>query len=445
MKKIISINQNIDSFKKNIISVDGDKSISIRFILLSSLSSGKCVATNLLKSEDVISAIKSIKKLGIKIKLKNKSCEVTGRGLHGYKFKNKLILNAGNSGTTARLICSVLVNSPKWVKITGDESLKKRDMERIIKPLKLFGVKFKNKNKKLPILIKGTKFLSPIQYNEKLGSAQCKSAVMIAALKTKGKTKLKCLPSRDHTERMFKNVLKVPIRTIKKKNYDIIEIDGLNEFKPFNYKIPGDISSASFFIVLTLLTNKSSLRIKNVNINPSRTGIIKVLNMMGSKIRFLNKRNYKGEKVSDIYVKSNKNLKGISLNPKFNSAAIDEFLLIFLIASVCKGVSTFKNLGELNKKESRRLDWGIRILKMMGIKILRIKNNGLKIWGQPNLKLKKNFIIKNYLKDHRIFMVSTIAALTLGGNWKIYDAKDSFKTSFPSFIQILKSLGAKIQ
>jgi len=165
---------------------------------------------------------------------------------------------------------------------------------------------------------------------------------------------------------------------------------------------------------------------------------------MGSKIKFFNKRYYKGEKISDIYVKANKNLKGINLNPKLNSTAIDEFLLIFLIASICKGVSTFKNLGELNKKESKRLDWGVKILRMMDIKVKKINNNGLKIWGQPNLKLKKNFVIKGYLKDHRIFMMSTIAALSLGGNWKIHNS-DSFKTSFPRFLKILKSLGAQIK
>ena len=443
MKNIISINQSINGFKKNVITVDGDKSLSIRFILLSSLSTGKCIATNLLKSADVISAISNIKKLGINIRLKDKSCEVTGKGLNGYKFSNNLILNAGNSGTTARLICSVLINSTKWIKITGDQSLKRRDMQRIIKPLKLFGVKFKNNNKTLPISLMGTKFVKPIKFTEKLGSAQVKSAVMIAALKTKGKTKLKCLPSRDHTELMFKNVLKIPINISKKKNYDNIEIDGLKKFKPFNYNIPGDISSASFFIVLTLLTKKSSLKIKNVNVNPTRIGIINVLNMMGSKIKFFNKRYYKGEKISDIYVKANKNLKGINLNPKLNSAAIDEFLLIFLIASICKGVSTFKNLGELNKKESKRLDWGIKILRMMKIKVKKINNNGLKIWGQPNLKLKKNFVIKDYLKDHRIFMMSTIAALSLGGNWRIHNS-DCFKTSFPRFLKILKTLGATI-
>jgi len=444
VKNITVIKQGLNVFKKDTISVDGDKSLSIRFILLSSLSTGKCIATNLLKSEDVLNAINSIKKLGIKIRLTNNHCEVIGKGLFGYRFSDRLILDAGNSGTTARLLFSVLVSSTKWVKITGDRSLKKRDMYRIIKPLKLFGVKFKKNSKKLPISLMGPKLLQPINFTEKLGSAQCKSAVMIAALKAKGKTKLKCLPSRNHTELMFKNVLKIPIKIYKREKYDIIEIDGLKEFKSFNYKIPGDISSASFFIVLTLLSENSYLTIKNVNTNSSRTGIIKILNMMGSKIQFFNKRYYKGEKISDIYIRSKKNLKSINLNPKLNSSTIDEFLLIFLVASVSKGISVFKNLGELNKKESRRLDWGIKVLKMMGIKIKKIKNNGLKIWGQPNLKLKKTFVIKNYLKDHRIFMMCVISALSLGGNWKIYD-NNSYKTSFPRFLVILKSLGAKIE
>ena len=443
VKKLISINHKINNFKKSI-SVDGDKSLSIRFVLLSSLSEGKSVAKNLLRSEDVMSAINSIKKLGIKIKLKKYSIEVFGKGLFGYKFRNKLILNVGNSGTAARLMCSLISNSKNWVKITGDNSLKKRDMLRVIRPLKLFGINFRSRNGKLPIYVKGPKILKPINYVENLGSAQCKSAIMLAALKADGKTKLKCLPSRNHTELMFKNVLKIPIKLKKVKNYDVIDLDGLNKFNSFRYNIPGDISSASFFMVLTLLSRGSQLTIKNVNINSSRFGILKVLNMMGSNIKLINKKIYKGEDIGDIFIKSKRNLKAINLNPKFNSSAIDEFLLIFLVAGICKGVSTFRKLDELNKKESKRLDWGIKILKMIGIKVKKIKNNGIKIWGNPNLELKKTYIIKNFLKDHRIFMVSTIAALTLGGNWKIYDPS-SFKTSFPTFLQLLKSLGANIK
>jgi len=443
VKNIISINHKLNNYKKKNIKVDGDKSLSIRFIILSSISKGKCIATNILKSEDVISAIESIKKLGIRIIIKKNKCEVYGKGLFGYSYKNNLILNAGNSGTTARLLLSVLVDAKKKIKITGDSSLKKRDMNRIIVPLKKFGVKFKSNNGKLPVYINGSKLLRPINYNENLGSAQCKSAVMIAALKTFGVTNIKSLPSRDHTEIMFKHVLKVPIILKKKKNYELIKIKGLNEFKSFNYKIPGDISSASFFIVLTLLSENKSLLIKNVNINPSRTGINKILNLMGAKIKFINKKKYKGENIADIFVRSAKKLKSINLSPKLNSSAIDEFLLIFLVASKCNGVSIFKNLSELNKKESKRLNWGFKILKLIGVKTKRLNTHGIKIYGKPKLNLNKTYIIKNYLKDHRVLMVSVIAALSLGGSWKIHDS-DSYKTSFPAFIKILKNLGAKI-
>ena len=444
MSKVVLIKNKIENFKKKSIIVDGDKSLSIRFVLLSSLSRGRCTASNFLRSGDVDSAINSIRKLGIKKKIKNDYCEVIGKGLFGFKYKKNLVLNLENSGTSARLITSMLSNTNYWVKITGDKSLKKRDMSRVIKPLKSFGVKFKNNRSKLPIWVKGPKLFKPIKYIESLGSAQCKSAVMIAALKANGKTKLKCLPSRDHTELMFKNVLKIPIKLKKKKNFDIIEVDGMNEFKAFDYKIPGDISSASFFIVLTLLSNKNSLTIKNVNVNSSRTGIIKILNMMGAQIKVFNKKIYKGEPTADLFIQSNKKLKAINLNPKFNSSAIDEFLLIFLVASICNGISTFKNLSELNKKESKRLDWGIKLLKMMNIKVEKIKNNGLRIWGNPNLELNKTFEIKKFLKDHRVFMVSTIAALTLGGQWKIHDAT-CFKTSFPKYLKVLNTLGAKIK
>ena len=158
MPKYISIKKKIDCFKKRSIYVPGDKSLSIRFVLLSSLSKGKCIAYNILKSEDVDSAIKNIKKLGIKIVMKKSRCEVYGKGLFGYKYKKNLVLNAGNSGTTARLLCSAIIDTNYPIKIIGDKSLKKRDMKRIIKPLKLFGAKFKDKKGKLPIIINGSKF-----------------------------------------------------------------------------------------------------------------------------------------------------------------------------------------------------------------------------------------------------------------------------------------------
>ncbi len=444
MKNYITIKKKIGNFKKKFIEVEGDKSLSIRFVLLSALTKGKCSAINLLKSEDVLNAINCVNKLGVKTIFKKKRTDIFGRGLFGLKFKKNLTLDTGNSGTTARLLCSLLIDSNHQIKITGDQSLKKRDMKRIINPLKKFGAFFLSKKGKLPLLIKGTKFPRPIKFTENLGSAQCKSAVMIAALKTKGVTKLKCLPSRNHTELMFKNIFKIPIKIVKRKKYEIFNINGQKELKPFNYKLPGDISSASFFIVLTLLSKNKILKIKNVNLNSSRSGVLKILKMMGGKIKILNLRNYKGEKIGDIVVKSTNKLNSINLSSQYNSSAIDEFLLIFLVACKCRGISIFNNLGELNKKESKRLDWGIKILSLMGIKVKKIKNSGIKIWGQENFDLDKKITIKNYLKDHRILMVCVIAALTLGGNWKIYD-QNCYKTSFPSFKKTLKKLGAKIK
>ncbi len=166
-----------------------------------------------------------------------------------------------------------------------------------------------------------------------------------------------------------------------------------------------------------------------------------ILNKMGARIVFKNKRNYKGEKIADIHVKSAKSLKSIKCPTKYNSSAIDEFLIIFLVAAKSKGVSYFKDLSELNKKESQRLKLGSKILNKIGIKT-KLTNNSIKIYGDPNLDLKKNYEIKNFFKDHRVFMMSAIAALAFGGKWKIHNS-DSIKTSFPSFLKLIKHLGGK--
>ena len=441
MTKPILINGVIKRFKKKIY-ISSDKSLSIRFAILASMATGKSKAYNLLKSEDVMSTLSSLKKLGVKIKLTKKYCTINGRGLNGYVFKDNVTINAGNSGTTARLISSTLIKSPKKIKIIGDKSLSKRDMQRVIDPLKKFGVTFYPKNKKtLPLYVRGTQIVKPINYKELKGSAQCKSAVMLAALSATGTTKLKCKPSRNHTELLFK-YLKIPIKIVKKKKFDHIEVKGGENFNSFNYNLPGDISSSAFFIVLTLLSKKSNLLIKNININPSRTGVISILNLMGAKIKLKNKKEYKGEKIADIFVKSRQNLRSINCPTNLNSSAIDEFLIIFLAAAKAKGVSYFKKIGELNQKESKRLEWGSRILNMIGVKT-KLTNESLKIYGQPNLILNKDYQIKNYLKDHRIFMMCTVAALTLGGSWKINDP-DSVKTSFPSFLNLIKDLGGKL-
>ena len=435
----LKINKKINSFNKEI-AIDGDKSLSIRWALLSSQAVGKSKAYKLLKSEDVLSTLNCLKKLGVRIRLKKNYCEIIGKGLNAYKYKENLTLNAGNSGTLGRLILGLLVHSQKKIKLIGDKSLSKRDFSRVIKPLTKFGAQFSSSRNRLPLSIMGPKLAKPINYIEDRGSAQCKSSIMLAALNTNGTTFIKARKSRDHSELLFR-YLQIPIKIKKTKKFDFIEIKGGKEIRSFNYKIPSDISSSAFFIVLTALSNDSRLLIKDVNINPSRTGVIKILKKMGVKILIKNKKNYKGELIADIFIKSSKNLKAINCPPDLNSSAIDEFLIIFLVAARAKGVSYFKDLSELNQKESPRLKWGSKILNLMGIKT-ELTSHSIKIHGSPILNLSKTIKIKNYLKDHRIFMMSTIAALTCGGKWEIYDP-NSIKTSFPSFLKVINKLNKK--
>ena len=440
MSKFLLIKKKVQKFNKQIY-VSGDKSLSIRWVLLASQATGKSKGYNLLMSEDVLAALDSIKKLGIKVRKYKNYCEILGNGINGFQYKKDITIHARNSGTLSRLLLGLLIKTPQKIKLIGDNSLSKRDFSRVTLPLGKFGAKFYYKIKnKLPLTILGSKFPKGIKYLEDKGSAQCKSCVMLAALNSSGTTIIKAKKSRNHSELLFK-YLKIPIKIRKTKKYDFINIKQPKKIKAFNYQIPGDISSSAFFMVLTTLTKNSKLLIKNVNINPSRTGVITILKKMGAKILLKNQRNYRGEKISDILIESSNNLKAINCPSELNSSAIDEFLVIFLVAAKANGISYFKNVSELNQKESPRLNWGSKILNMMGIKT-ELTKDSIKIYGQPNLEITKQIVIKNYLKDHRVFMMSTIAALTCGGQWKIYD-KDSINTSFPSFLKIINKIKYK--
>ena len=437
MHRKIIIKKKINNFNK-VINVSGDKSISIRWVLFSSLATGISIAKNLLLSEDVIAAINAIKKLGIKVVSEKNRIKIFGKGIDGYKYKKNLTINAQNSGTLGRLLMGLLINTPYPIKLIGDKSLSKRDFKRVSDPLSKFGAKFNLKNNKnLPLTIFGTKELKPIHFSEKKGSAQVKSSIIFAGIRTENCTTIKAKKSRNHTETMCE-YLKLPVKVKVKRNYDKITIKKVKTIKRLNYNIPSDISSAAFFIVLTALLENSQLIIKSVNINPSRIGIITILRKMGVKINFQNKKNYKGEEIADIKVKSSKLIKPINCPIKLNASAIDEFLVIFLLAAKANGVSYFKNLEELNKKESPRLIWGSKILNLMGVKNITTKNS-IKIFGNPDLKINKKIIIKDYLKDHRVFMTSVIAALSFGGEWSI-TSPESVKTSFPNFLKIINEL-----
>ena len=436
MANKIILKKKIISFKKKI-SIPGDKSISIRWVLISSLANGVSKAKNLLMSGDVLTAIKAIKKFGVKVIIKKNLCIIHGSGIDGYKYKKNITINAGNSGTLGRLISGILIDTPFPIKIIGDKSLSRRDFKRVADPLSKFGASFDlHKNYNLPLVIKGSKKLKPIRFFEQRGSAQCKSSVLFAGIKTNGRTIIKAKKSRNHTELLFKH-LKLPIKIKKNKNFDLIKIEKVKKIKPLNYKVPSDMSSGAFFIALTVLSKKSQLIIRNVNVNQTRIGINAILKKMGVKITYLNKKIYKGEPIADILVKSPKKLKSINCPSKLNSNAIDEFLIIFLIAARAKGISYFKNLDELNKKESPRLKWASKILRMMGIKVITTKNS-IKIFGNPKLEINKKIVIQKYLKDHRVFMTSVIAALSFGGEWHIHD-KDAIQSSFPSFLKIVNT------
>ncbi len=441
MNNSIKISKLIKPFNKSL-NIEGDKSLSIRWALLASQALGKSKSTNLLMSEDVLDTLKCLKKLGVKIKLFKNSCEIFGKGINCYNYKKPITLYAGNSGTLGRLLLGLLIHSKNRIILKGDKSLSKRDFLRVIKPLSKFGATFKSNSGKLPIIIKGTNFSNPIRYLENKGSAQCKSSVMLAALNTKGTTLIKSRKSRNHTELLFK-YLRLPIKIKKNKNYDIISINGVKKIKTLNYNIPSDISSGAFFIVLTALSKNSKLELKNININPTRIGILKILKKMGIKINIKNSKIYKGEKVADLIILSSKKIKPINCPINLNSAAIDEFLLIFLIAAKANGTSYFKKLSELNQKESPRLLWGSKLLNNIGIRNIVTKDS-IKIFGNPDLTTNKKIIINKFLKDHRVFMASVIAALTFGGSWTIHD-KDAVKTSFPSFLKKIKFLGGEVK
>ena len=437
MPNSLVIKKKIKSFN-NIIQDSGDKSLSIRWVLFSSLGSGISISKNLLMSDDVIASIKAVRKLGIKVIVKKNVCKIFGKGINGYKYKKNIVINAQNSGTLGRLILGAIIDTPYPIKIIGDNSLSKRDFKRIADPLTKFGAKFKLKdNLTLPLIIKGSTKLKSINFLEKKGSAQCKSAVIFGALKSNGETTIKAKKSRNHTELLCK-YLNLPIKVYSKKNYDYIKIKKISKIDKLNYDIPADISSSAFFMVLTALSENSKLTLKNVNINPTRTGIISILKKMGVNIKIKNKKVYKGEINADIKVESTKKLRSINCPVKYNSGAIDEFLIIFLVAAKADGTSYFKDLSELNKKESPRLKWGSKILNLMGVKNI-LTESSIKIFGNPNLKLDKKIVIKNYLKDHRIFMTCVIAALTFGGKWEIHD-KNSTMTSFPGFLKIIRQL-----
>ena len=438
----LSAHSKILSFKKTI-KVDSDKSISIRSFLVGAISEGVSKTSNVLESEDVISSINCLKKLGVKIvKIKAKNYLIYGKGLGSLSAKNNTKLNFGNSGTLARLLIGILATTPNIsLSVEGDRSLNKRSMKELIKLMSQFGAIFLPEKKyKFPIKLISTSM--PIGINYTAGvSAQLKSAVIFAGLNSYGNTNItERFRSRDHTENiLLKNKQSVKIENRKKKK---IKIFGKQHLNPINISVPGDPSSAAFFTALTLLNKNSFLKIKNVGLNKTRTGFYSLLLKNSAKIKFQNIKKINEEVRGDIIVKSCK-LKPIYANKSFYVNCTDEYPILFIIAALTRGTSIFKGIGDLANKESNRIIEMQKVLSQIGVRSLATSNQ-LKIFGKGMIEAKNKKIKVPNLGDHRICMSSFILAMLTGAKIEIKNF-ETVNTSSPSFLKIIKSLGAKFE
>ena len=427
-------------FYKKKIETDSDKSISIRSFLIGSICQGVSSAKNILESDDVLSTILCLKKLGVKIKkTKQKKYLIFGNGLGSLRIKKNDQLNFGNSGTLARLLIGILSTTPGVIiKIKGDHSLNKRSMKKLINLMSKFGASFLPKNRfKFPLRLISSNI--PVGITYKAGvSAQLKSAVILAGLNSYGTTKIiETTKSRNHTENIISKNKKV-IRIEKK----LINIFGKKDLSPININVPNDPSSAAFFSALTILNNHSSLNIKNVCLNKTRIGFYELLKRYGAKIKFKNLKKTNNELIGDILVQSSI-LKPIVASKNYYTTMTDEYPILFVIAALTKGTSYFRGIDDLTNKESNRILEMQKILKQVKIKSVYVKGE-LKIFGKGMIDASNQKIQVPNLGDHRICMSSFILAVLTGAKTKIMNF-DTVFTSSPSFLKIMKNLGARFE
>ena len=418
----------------------GDKSISHRCVILSSIAIGESRIEGLLGSTDVICTIEAMKSLGANISLNSNKCIINGIGI-GSLIEPKKPLDFGNSGTAARLIMGLVSTHPIKSVFVGDASLSKRPMGRVIDPLTEFGTEFElTSSEFFPIVVNGAKLPIPISYETSVPSAQVKSAVLLAGLNTPGITSvIEKQKTRDHTERLFE-IYGYQIDIIEEKQKTKISITVQESLTSVNIVVPGDPSSAAYPVVAGLICKNSNVTIKNVLMNPTRDGIYKSLEEMGAKIDFTNKKFQAGEDVHDILVESS-HLKAIDVPASRAPSMIDDYPVLAVAASIAEGTSIFRGLSELKVKESNRLSGIKHFLEVNGVNVA-IKNDDLIIEGNPK-GIKGGGIINTNL-DHRIAMSSLILGLISDSPVSIDDTK-TIDTSFPGFINLMRALGAKIK
>lgn len=417
---------------KGSIKVAGDKSITHRAIIFSSLSKGTTRIHEPLLGADCISTLEIFKQFGVKSELSKDCLIITSPGLESFCY-DQSILDAGNSGTTARLLMGVLSNLPATLTLIGDESLSKRPMKRVTLPLSQMGANITLENDAtLPATITGHQ-LTGISYELPVASAQVKSAIMLAGMLAQGVTTIhEPIPTRDHTEKMFED-----FQIAYNKVNRMITVQGPQmPITPGEVFVPGDISSAAFFIVAALMVPGSDVMIENVGINETRSGIIDVIRAMNGKITLVNERYFGGEPVADLHIQYTKDLVAATIEGDMIPRLIDEIPILALLATRAKGVTVIKDAEELKVKETNRIDVTVNQLKAIGAQI-KSTDDGMIITGQPEGSFNQASVSSH--KDHRIAMMLCVASLLIDEPLIIEDV-ESMEISYPDFLKHLNVL-----
>lgn len=406
--------------------VAGDKSITHRAIILSSLATGQTVIHDPLLGADCLSTLEIFKQFGVTYQLTANQLIIDSPGVDGFTYSNS-ILDAGNSGTTARLLMGVLSALPTTLTLVGDASLSKRPMKRVTSPLKQMGACIElTHDQTLPATIKGQR-LNGIEYELPVASAQVKSAIMLAAMFASGETKIhEPIPTRDHTEKMFED-----FQIVYNKENRVITLSGPQMPKtPGQVFVPADISSAAFFMVAALMVEGSDLILKNVGLNETRCGIVDVLLQMGGRLTIQNERYFGGERVADIRVQYTKDLKGIIIEGEMIPRLIDEIPIIALLATKAMGQTIIKDAEELKVKETNRIDVTVGELKAIGANLFSTED-GMVINGDINLSYH-SALVSNH-GDHRIAMMLYVASLLMKNELEIEEMQ-AMNISYPDFL-----------
>lgn len=412
--------------------VPGDKSISHRSIMLGAIANGVTTVRGFLRGEDNMSTMHAFRAMGVAIDDDGETIRIKGCGLHGLKEPGD-VLDCGNSGTTIRLITGLLSGQSFFSVVTGDQYLRKRPMKRVVEPLSRMGARISGRSggTLAPLAINGGS-LKGIDYQSPVSSAQIKSSLMLAGLYADGATTIsEPSLSRDHSERMFR--LFGASLVI---NGNGVTVNGGVELTSQEVTVPGDISSAAFFMVAALITPNSELLIKNVGVNPSRTGVIDILQEMGGDIQLLDRREVSGEPVADILVRSSR-LKGIAISGGVVPRAIDEFPVVCVAAARAEGVTTIRDAKELRVKETDRITAMADNLRKLGVTIAEVED-GMDITGSEQL-LGGTI---DSCGDHRIAMSFSVAALVASGAITVTDIA-CVATSFPTFFPLLEKVAVK--